>query len=462
MRSYAFAFLFCALGGASIGCGSDGSNTVEPTGSMQAEPTKFTVELKNVADFKYLKSGTYNTPVGKDGPGPLSTGDRFEITFTAGVGHRLSFADMLGASNDWFFAPDPAGIELYKDGEPVTGDVTDQIHLYDSGTEINQEPGVGADTGPKQSTPEQGEADSDNTVREITGSTMLADGTMFDVPPINEMIRVTLGKTDNEREFKLTIENVSTDATLMTSMGAIPLRISPGVFVVHGMPEALFSLGKPDRGEGIDWIAESGRIMMLGDNAAASSGVATGFSPLVYVLHENGMPLFMTGSADLGQGLERIAESGNIAPLSEALAGKLPDGASMFGKVDMPVDADMPGPIRPGGSFSFTIEARPGDRFSFASMFGASNDWFVGVSDDGVPLFDAGGKAISGDMTSSLVLWDVGTEMSEEPAVGANTGPQQPDPDAGVADTEKNVRMLDTATYGVPMSKHLMFTITPN
>jgi hypothetical protein len=192
----------------------------------------------------------------------------------------------------------------------------------------------------------------------------------------------------------------------------------------------MFTLGQPDRQEGIEWIAESGRIDMLVEKTMAGSGVATGFSPLVYVVHESGMPLFSEGSADRGEGLEAIAESGMVSKLGDALAANLPEGASMSGMVTMPVGADKPGLIRPGDSFSFQIEAMPGDKLSLASMFGASNDWFVGFGPAGLALFDAAGKAMTGDVTSSLMLWDVGTEMSEELAVGPNTGPQQPDPPA--------------------------------
>lgn len=375
-----------------------------------AQPTTFTVKLSNVAtDWKYLKAGSFSTPVGKVSPGPIRPGDKYEITFTAGVGHRLSFAAMFGASNDWFFAPAPEGIALYANGEPVSGDVTSQIHLYNAGTEVDEEPGVGPDTGPKQATPDQGAPDTDKTVREIVRPTPLADGTTFNTPAVDQMIRVTLTPTTQVHEFKLTVENVSQADTLMTSQGAATVGISPGVYVIHSQPNALFTLGQPDRGQGLELIAESGRVAMLSD-----------------ALH----------------------------------AAPLPD-SSASGTVTMPEGATSAGPIAPGSDYSFQIEARPGDRFSFASMFGASNDWFAGVSDDGLALFDAQGKPVSGDFTSSLVLWDAGTEQNEEPAVGPNTGPQQKTPESGPADSDNRVRKVDGNTYPVPLSKHLSLTITP-
>jgi len=42
---------------------------------------------------------------------------------------------MMGQSNDWFYGPGESGIELFKDGQPINGDITSQIILWDVGTE---------------------------------------------------------------------------------------------------------------------------------------------------------------------------------------------------------------------------------------------------------------------------------------------------------------------------------------
>ena len=52
------------------------------------------------------------------------------------------------------------------------------------------------------------------------------------------------------------------------------------------------------------------------------------------------------------------------------------------------VGAKQPGAAMPGSAFEFTVKAEPGDRLSFTTMFGQSNDWFFGVSDKGLPLYD--------------------------------------------------------------------------
>ena len=80
------------------------------------------------------------------------------------------FATMFVQSNDLFYAPSEDGIALWDDaGNRISGDVTDQIMLWDSGTEENQAIGMGADQAPRQSGANTGAADEDNTVRIVMG-----------------------------------------------------------------------------------------------------------------------------------------------------------------------------------------------------------------------------------------------------------------------------------------------------
>ena len=66
----------------------------------------------------------------------------------------------MGQSNDWFYAPDESGIELFKDGKAINGDITSQIILWNAGTEVDQEPGIGSDQGPRQKAPNTGKAEN--------------------------------------------------------------------------------------------------------------------------------------------------------------------------------------------------------------------------------------------------------------------------------------------------------------
>lgn len=131
-----------------------------------------------------LSMGVYNTPVGDEKPGPLLPGKSFEFTVTAQPGEMLSFVQMFGQSNDLFYAPDVKGIPLFtKSGAPINGPVTAQLLLWDAGTEVNQEPGLGPDQGPRQKqwnsgTPENG------VVARVQDR--------FTYPPTTQVIEVTV------------------------------------------------------------------------------------------------------------------------------------------------------------------------------------------------------------------------------------------------------------------------------
>jgi len=431
------------VSGIPMTCGDGGSPPATKT---------FTVRIDNVAPWTVLKSGAQTMKT--DGmSGPAGAGESFEVAFTAGRGQAISFASMLGESNDWFFAPGPAGIALHDAaGMPVTGDVTAQVALWNAGTEADQEPAVGPDTGPRQMAPEQGEPDGDPTVRAIGASVMLADGSQFMVPAIAAMLKATLMYQGNQM-FTLRIENVSTDTTLHTSQGDRPIHLSPPLWALHIKPDPLFTPGSADRNQGLAELAESGNTTRLASSMAALSGPATPLSPLVAVVHGSGEPFYSLGQPDRGQGLAEVAESGDTAMLAMSVAGSQ--------VVSIPVGATMAGPAVPGQAYEFTITAKPGDRLSFATMFGMSNDWLFGTAPGGLPLFDRKDRPMRGDVTSMIALFDAGTEVNQEPAIGPDTGPQQMMPDQGAIDPMSEVRNVTTSEYGHPVSAHLRATLTP-
>lgn len=97
-----------------------------------------------------LTNGTFKTPVGAAMPGPVTPGAAFEFEVRATPGAHLFITFMFGQSNDLFFGNEE-GIELFdKDGMPLNGDVTSQFGLWDAGTEVNEEPGVGPNQAPRQ------------------------------------------------------------------------------------------------------------------------------------------------------------------------------------------------------------------------------------------------------------------------------------------------------------------------
>jgi hypothetical protein len=109
-------------------------------------------------------------------------GGAFEFTFSATKGMKLNLIMMYGQSNDLFYAPD-ASIDLFANGKPLSGDITDKILLWDAGTEVNQAPGLGADQGPRQKGPNTG-ADENGVVR------LVKDG--FTYPATKDVLRITI------------------------------------------------------------------------------------------------------------------------------------------------------------------------------------------------------------------------------------------------------------------------------
>lgn len=93
--------------------------------------------------------GYFNTPIGANMPAPILPGGVFEFEVIAVEGQKLTLTTMFGQSNDLFYAPTKA-IELFEKGEPLNGDITDKLMLWDAGTEVNEEPGTGANQAPRQ------------------------------------------------------------------------------------------------------------------------------------------------------------------------------------------------------------------------------------------------------------------------------------------------------------------------
>lgn len=427
--------------------------------SDDPEPSMFTVTIENVSTAKpFLASGVFNTPKGDAGPGPATPGKAYEFTVKAGKGSKLSFVTMLAATNDLFYAPDGSGIPLYNDdGSPFSGEVTDQVYLWDAGTEVNEEPAVGPNTVTNQSGPDTGE--EENGTVEMIGN---ISSDTFDYPEVSEVINVTVEHLDGA-EFRISIENVSSGMALQTSEGDRAAPISPGVWVVHKSDDPLFTEGEADRDQGVEAIAEDGNPTNLGMYTSENSGITFPISPGAWAVHAEGeMPIYSEGMPDFGEGLEAIAEDGNPTMLGESLMGKATVESS--GVMNTTVGSSSPGPVLPGSKYEVSLDAVPGDRFTFATMLAATNDLFYGPSDEGIALFDDDVNPVNGDVSSQIYLWDAGTEVNEEPAIGPNTVTNQTGPDTGI-DENGNVQRITDVNDGFtyPSTQSIIkVTITAN
>lgn len=418
----------------------------------QNEETTFQVTVENVSVvYDFTSTGVFNTPAGTDDPGPVTPGQSFDFTFDAGPGSSVSFATMFGQSNDLFYSPDGGGIQLYDpDGMPRSGDITDQVYLWDAGTEMNQEPGAGADQAPRQGGPNTGASDPNPNVR-------LATDDFGNLPAVEEAIRVSLFHLGGT-EFRIRIANIASADALQTSGGPAPVVLSPGVWTVGGGPNPLFTEGQVDRGLGLEHLAEDGAISQLHSELAAGTGLTSPLAPGVYAVHTSPSVLFMAGAVDRGEGLESLAEDGNPSVLAASIAGR--SDVIESGVFNTPEGAAGAGPAFPGNSFVFTVQARPGDRLSFATMLGQSNDLFFGPADVGVGLFDSVGNPRTGDITGMVLLWDAGTEVNEFPGIGPNQAPRQPGANTG--DPENGtVRPVNDGYHYPETNQIIRVTLTP-
>jgi hypothetical protein len=124
----------------------------------QAEDGNPTVLGRYVANELRHVNGSFNAPVGANGPAPILPGQTYQFSFVATPGAKLTIITMFGQSNDWFYAPEK-GIDLFTDnGLPVNGDITSKFFLYDAGTEKDEEPGLGPNQAPRQKSSNTGES----------------------------------------------------------------------------------------------------------------------------------------------------------------------------------------------------------------------------------------------------------------------------------------------------------------
>jgi hypothetical protein len=195
------------------------------------------------------------------------------------------------------------------------------------------------------------------------------------------------------------------------------------------------------------------------DAFTATNGVkwSLAFSPGTAIVHTVNAPIFTSGKKDRGQGLEAQSEDGNPSMLAKSLKGG--KGIKAVTVFNTPVDARAPGPITPGAAYETTISAMPGDHLSLTLMMGQSNDWFYAPVESGIELFPAG-KALSGDISGQLYLWDAGTEVDQEPGIGSEQGPRQKGPNTGKAENGVVRKVRDGKGYFSPPSV-LRVTITP-
>lgn len=376
-------------------CSSDDDNGINPN-----PIAKVKLNVENVLQAKTLvESGTFES---SDAHAPLTfPGESTSFTFSAAKGQSITFAAMYGWSNDLFFAPVNPGIALYDaQGNPIEGDVSEQVKLWDNGTRINQVPGANV--------VHPGDSDQQN-IKEVE----TADDQGNTYLPAAQLINASL-KYNGDSTFTLTLKNTSGGTANETPL-------SPGVWAVSYVaggnllnPNPLYEDGT-NTYSGLTKLAEMGDNSEIASDIETETGIFTPLSPILVVVY-NGIenPIFDIGVQDRGEGLTALAQSGNATTLADALKSK--SGVEEVYVLPDPQNTVLLPSIggNPGGKVSQELMLREGDKIAIATMYGFSNDWFFAFGDDGISA------DLRGDVSSHIKLYDDGTAVNQFPGAGVN------------------------------------------
>jgi hypothetical protein len=123
---------------------------------------------------------------------PIAPGDVVTFTIEAARGQRLAFASMFAQSNDTFLAPVGGALALFDaEGALVAGDVTASLALFDAGSEVNEEPGIGPTQAPRQTVAGEG-TDESSPIAVIDGM----DAMGFVYPGVAAIVEVRVARVD--------------------------------------------------------------------------------------------------------------------------------------------------------------------------------------------------------------------------------------------------------------------------
>ena len=148
-------------------------------------PGTKTSELNNASWVH--SNGEFSSTGGADGA-IIGSGEAVSFTFNAEPGDHLQIMTMFGQSNDWFYAFNGDGLDLFNGDDPVSGDVTSHITLYDAGTELDEPLGLGlTQKVDHPTTIDVGAADPVDAIKVASSR-----HTTFTIPATNSVIKVTV------------------------------------------------------------------------------------------------------------------------------------------------------------------------------------------------------------------------------------------------------------------------------
>ncbi len=397
---------------------------------------EFVVRVVNLTPSQSVfETGRFDIPDGELVAGPIGPEQSYRFDVEVHPGAQLQIISMFLESNDAFLAFPPGGIALWThDGEPIEGERTHELVLYDAGTEIDEPLGEGEGQPLRQSEPGAGQP-ANGRVSAITdgedGAGTSPDGVEF--PAIAEFVEVHVLHIDGPY-FRVVIDNVSPkDLIGQPSNGPKkdekPALLSPGVFSVHAAGVEWFDIGERVTPQ-VERLVEDGDPAPLAEQMEYLEGVSSDLSGLVWAVHDGDVALCGVG-ASASPGLEDLVEDGRSAALLDELAADA--AVHLYGLADRNNGSPV---IEPGEAVEFRFWAEPGAHLEFVSAYLAANDKFVGACESGIALFDPDGVPRSGDLGWAVDLFDAGTEVDEPPGLGTNQFERQPRSGAGADEGE--------------------------
>lgn len=365
-------------------------------------------------------------------------GDRYQISFQAVPGSKLSLITKVYDSNDWFLSSiNPRGLDLFPNGEALTGDISNVLgSVFDLGTEADNDP----DSFPAAGV-DVGEPDPNTEIRWLRS-------------PLGQPISVIL-----DYEAAADPIQAGTFILTITALDTSDYIITPGVAVIHAQRSPLSVTGATNGdleiGPGLERLAEDGIPYELfdwfteigtNDLPVRLAWSFTEFAPgLVYAFNTENDPLIKQGEInDPNNGLEALAEDGDSAA-----------AVAYLESLGIPVAASSSTTDRgPGTQLFYTLEVPKGQgyKLGFAVKFNESNDWFIAYDNSGFPLWDENGVPVSRFGASmDSYLYDSGTEIDEAIGFGRYQYPRQGAPNEGPEDENRivrRVRTIEDAQFG--------------
>lgn len=190
--------LFWTLHDASVSLfqvGEPASEALEKL-AEDGDPSALVESIQGLSGFQ--AGGVVDMPEGSDGPGPLTSGNEYVAVITpVPEAPYLSLATMVVPSSDTFLAPGPSGIRLLdeqgqpRSAEELAAEVRETFIAWDAGTERNSSGAGGRDQAPRQAGPDTGVDEGNGLVRRL-------DDSVWGLPPVEHLFRVTVRLADEE------------------------------------------------------------------------------------------------------------------------------------------------------------------------------------------------------------------------------------------------------------------------